>query len=248
MRKLNLILIVLALLCADECDNADHAECDRDENYGHADGREVERRGCAARRRVGKRRHREENCCQHQAYCDPSGVRNRLAEILAMFHTLSTFPCNSHTFSILYHTLPLLSTDFLKNFDGWKWEKTLEGEGTPFRVGVNAATVASRRLLPPNHPHPPRTFLSRVLCRGPLNLPCCAARRGAVEERGTKPGSGKFFGGFGWFGIWGKSGYRTPAVGGTLFLPGGQKFAVHRLAGLGCAADDVGLSKQLATI
>ncbi len=59
----------------------------------------------------------------------------------------------------------------------------MEGEGTPFRVGS---------LLPPNLPHPPRTFLSRGLYTVLLLLPCCVARRGAVEGRGTNPGSGKF--------------------------------------------------------
>ena len=62
-------------------------------------------------------------------------------------------------------------------------KKTLEGEGTPFRVGS---------LLPPNLPHPPRTFLSRGLVTVPLILPCCAARRGAVKGRGINPSSGKF--------------------------------------------------------
>ncbi len=84
--------------------------------------------------------------------------------------------------------------------------KTLEGEGGPFRRVP---------LLPPNLPHPPRTFLSRGLVTVPLILPCCGTRRGAIDGRRTNPGSGKFLLDLGRFGYCKESGYRTCYVCGS---------------------------------
>ena len=111
----------------------------------------------------------------------------------------------------------------------------MEGEGTPFRVGVNAASRYRRFATPspskppsssPNFPQPGFVYSTSELSM--------LREQNAVRWAGvTQTPAEESFCGMGRFGIWKKSGYRIPAVGGTLFLPGGQKFAVYRLAGIG---------------
>ena len=60
----------------------------------------------------------------------------------------------------------------------------MEGEGGPFRRVP---------LLPPNLPHPPRTFLSRVLYTVPLFFSCCGARRGAGYGAEQNPAEESFW-------------------------------------------------------
>ena len=76
-----------------------------------------------------------------------------------------------------------LPTSRLRGFLRRSKGETLEGEGGPFRRVP---------LLPPNLPHPPRTFLSRGCFTVLLNLPCCGARHGAGTGGETPPAQESF--------------------------------------------------------
>ena len=57
----------------------------------------------------------------------------------------------------------------------------------------------------------------------------------ALRFRGKKPRLRKVFGWLGRLKFWRECGYRTAWVGRTLFLPGGQKFAVWAVWGWSCS-------------